>query len=80
MDIMMEMRLMVLGRCGVLCGLAFRIALEITALHKCRERQQSALPAAVDEWSIGFFSGAAPAYTLSVMTPVQGGPLRWNSF
>jgi hypothetical protein len=80
MDVMTEMRLMVLGGCGVLCGLAFGIALEIKPLHKRRERQQSALPAAVDELPVGLFSGAARAYTLSVMTPVQGGPLRWNSF
>lgn len=80
MDVMTEMRLMVLGGCGVLCGLAFGIALEIKPLHKRRERQQSALPAAVYEVPVGLFSGHAPAYTWSVMTPVQGGPLRWNSF
>jgi hypothetical protein len=80
MDVMTEMRLMVLGGCGVLCGLAFGIALEIKPLPKRRARQPSALPAAVDDVPVGLFPGAAPAYTWSVMTPVQGGPWRWNSF
>ena len=62
---------MVLGGCGVLCGLAFGIALEIKLLHKRREHQQSALPAAVYEVPVGFVSGDAPACTLSVMMPVH---------
>ena len=69
-----------LGGWVVLYGLAFGIALGIKALHKHRERQQSALPAAVDEVPAGLFSGAAAAYTLSVMTRVQGGSWRWSSF
>ena len=80
MDIMTEMRLMVLGGCGVLCGLASGIALEIKPRHKSRERQPSAWPAAVDEVPVVLCSGAAPADTWSVMTPVQGGPWRCNSF
>jgi hypothetical protein len=80
MDVMTEMRRMVLGGWGVLCDLAVGIALEIRALHKRRERQQSVLPAIVDEAPAGLFSGAVPADTLSVMTAVQGGPWRWNSF
>jgi hypothetical protein len=77
---MTEIRLMALGGWVVLYGLAFGIAFGIKALHKRRERQQSALPAAGHEVPVGLFSGDAPAYTLSVMTPVQGDPLRWNSF
>ena len=61
---------MVLGGWVVLYGLAFGIAFGIKALHKRRERQQSTLPAAVDEVPVGLFSGDVPAYTLSVMTSV----------
>jgi hypothetical protein len=80
MDVMTEMRRMVLGGWGVLCGLTIGTAFGIKPLHKRRERQQSAWPAAVYEVPVGLFSDAAPAYTLSMMTPVQGGPWRWNSF
>jgi hypothetical protein len=68
---MTQIRLMLLIGWVVLYGLAFGIAFGIKALHKRRERQQSVLPAAVDDVPVGLFSGDAPAYTLSVMTPIQ---------
>jgi hypothetical protein len=77
---MTQLRLLVLAGWVLLYSLAFGIAFGITALYKRRERQQSTFPAAVDAVPVGLFSSAAQAYTLSVRTPVQGGPLRWNSF
>jgi hypothetical protein len=75
-DAMTQLRLMVLGGLVVLYGLAFGIAFGITALYKRRERQQSTSPAAVDAVPVGLCSGEAQANTLSVRTPVQGGPLQ----
>jgi hypothetical protein len=77
---MTELRLMALGGLVLLYGLVFGRAFGITALYKGRARQRSALPAVVEEASVDLFSGAAPAYTLSGMTPLQGGPWRGNSF
>jgi hypothetical protein len=80
MGAMTRLRLMALAGWVLPYSLACGIALGITALYKRRERQQSTWPAAVDTVPVGLFSGAAEAYTLSVRTPVRGGPLRWNSF
>jgi hypothetical protein len=63
MEVMTAIRLMVLSGRVVLYGLAFGIALGIKALHRRRERQPSAWPAAVDEVPVGLFSGPAPVYT-----------------
>jgi hypothetical protein len=74
MDVMTATRLMVFSGRGVLYSLAFGTAFGIKALHRRRERQPSALPAAVDDVPVGLCSGAAPADTWPVMTLVQGDP------
>jgi Flp pilus assembly protein TadB len=73
-DTMTQLRLMALSGLALLYGLALAIAFGIKALYKRRERQQSTLPAAVDAVPVGLIAGDAPAYTVSVMTPAQGGP------
>jgi Flp pilus assembly protein TadB len=73
---MTQLRLMALGGVVLLYGLAFGIALGITALYKRRERQQSTLPAAVDAVPVGLRSGDAQACTLAVRMAVQGDPLQ----